>query len=134
MRDNRFSFFSFSIDSVNCISSLADIQNCRNLQELYIRKNKIPELSEICWLRDLPKLKSLWLEENPCVSDHGELYRVTVIRTLPHLQKLDNVVVQPDEMADAMRRGIELVHPLERGDPYQVDMALTLLMRHVLNL
>jgi Leucine-rich repeat (LRR) protein len=32
---------------------------------LYIRKNKIPELNEICWLRNLPKLKFLWLEENP---------------------------------------------------------------------
>jgi hypothetical protein len=29
------------------------------------RKNKIPDLNEICWLRDLPKLKFLWLEENP---------------------------------------------------------------------
>ena len=35
-------------------------------------------------------------------------YRVTVIRNLPQLQKLDNIAVQPDEMADAMRRGIEL--------------------------
>ncbi len=41
-------------------------------------------------------------------------YRVTVIRNLPQLQKLDNLPVQPDEMADAMRRGMELVHPLER--------------------
>lgn len=60
--------------SVNCITSLSDIQNCRNLQELYIRKNKIADLSEVCWLRDLTKLKSLWLEENPCVQDQGELY------------------------------------------------------------
>jgi hypothetical protein len=39
---------------------------------------------------------------------------VTVIRNLPQLQKLDNVIVQPDDMADAMRRGVEMVHPLER--------------------
>ncbi len=106
-------FLSFH-NSVNCITTLADIQNCRNLQELYIRKNKIPDLAEICWLRDLTKLKSIWLEENPCVEDHGELYRVTVIRNLPQLQKLDNLPVQPDEMADAMRRGAELIHPMER--------------------
>ena len=113
--------YKWLYSSVNCISSLADIQNCRNLQELYIRKNKIPDLSEICWLKELGKLKSLWLEENPCVSDHGELYRVTVIRTLPQLQKLDNVAIQADEMGDAMRRGMELVHPMDRGpvDPYQ---------------
>ncbi|XP_059085493.1 uncharacterized protein LOC131882366 isoform X3 [Tigriopus californicus] len=100
--------------SVNCITSLSDIQNCKNLQELYIRKNKIPDLSEICWLKELSKLKSLWLEENPCVQDHGDVYRVTVIRNLPQLQKLDNLPVQSDEMADAMRRGMELVHPLDR--------------------
>ena len=52
--------------SVNCISTLADIQHCKNLQELYIRKNQIQDLSEICWLRSLTKLKNLWLEENPC--------------------------------------------------------------------
>ncbi len=41
-------------------------------------------------------------------------YRATVIRNLPQLQKLDNVAVQPDEVADAVRRGIELVHPYDR--------------------
>ena len=58
-----FAIFHFS---VNCISTLADIQHCKNLQELYIRKNQIQDLSEICWLRNLTKLKNLWLEENPC--------------------------------------------------------------------
>ena len=45
-------------------------------------------------------------------------YRSTVIRNLPQLQKLDNAVVQPDDMAEAMRRGIELVHPLDRDTAY----------------
>ena len=47
-------------------------------------------------------------------------YRATVIRNLPQLQKLDNVVVQPDEVADAMRRGIELLHPYDTDEsiPY----------------
>ena len=45
-------------------------------------------------------------------------YRSTVIRNLPQLQKLDNTVVQPDDMAEAMRRGIELVHPLDRDTAY----------------
>jgi len=43
----------------------------------------------------------------------SDRYRVTVIRNLPQLQKLDNVAVQADEMADAMRRGVDLVHPLD---------------------
>ena len=43
-----------------------------------------------------------------------------MIRNLPQLQKLDNVVVQPDEVADAMRRGIELIHPYDTDEtiPY----------------
>jgi len=36
------------------------------------------------------------------------------------LQKLDNVVVQPDEVSEAMRRGIELIHPHDQDEsiPY----------------
>jgi len=101
--------------SVNNISTLEDISHCRNLQELYIRKNKIPDISEICWLRDLPRLKNIWLEENPCSEGGAELYRYTVIKTLPQLQKLDNTPVASEEMAEAMRRGLDLNHPLEGG-------------------
>jgi len=108
--------------SVNSISTLADIQYCKNLQELYIRKNRIPDISEICWLRDLPRLRNLWLEENPCAEGDPELYRQTVIRNIPQLQKLDNVAVTPEEMADAMRRGIELDHPLDGGSDNQSSM------------
>ena len=41
-------------------------------------------------------------------------------RNLPQLQKLDNVVVQPDEVSEAMRRGIELIHPYDQDEsiPY----------------
>lgn len=104
--------------SVNTISTLADIQNCKNLQELYIRKNQIPDIGEILWLRELPRLKNLWLEENPCAESVGqELYRQTVIRNLPQLQKLDNVPVSSEEMAEAMRRGMELESPSDRLQP-----------------
>ena len=45
--------------------------------------------TEICHLRKLPKLRVLWLADNPCAAaDH---YRMTVLRTLPNLNKLDNV-------------------------------------------
>jgi len=105
--------------SVNAISTLSDIQYCKNLQELFIRKNQIPDISEICWLRDLPRLKNLWLEENPCAEGDPELYRQTVIRNIPQLQKLDNVAVTSEEMADAMRRGIDLEHPMDGGSDNQ---------------
>ena len=45
--------------------------------------------AEICHLRKLPKLRVLWLADNPCAAaDH---YRMTVLKTLPNLNKLDNV-------------------------------------------
>jgi len=102
--------------SVNNISTLADIQHCKNLQELYIRKNKIPEINEICWIKDLSRLKNLWLEENPFAEVSPDLYRLTVIKALPQLQKLDNIPVQSEEMAEAMRRGLDLTHPLDSPD------------------
>ena len=108
-----------NIFSVNSISTLADIQHCKNLQELYIRKNCIPDISEICYLRDLPRLKNLWLEENPCAGGDPDLYRMTVIKNIPQLQKLDNVGVTSEEMADAMRRGLDLDHPLDGGSSNQ---------------
>ena len=48
-------------------------------------------------------------------------YRMTVIKNLPQLQKLDNVMVQPDEVGEAMRRGVELIHPHDRPIPGQID-------------
>ncbi len=75
--------------SVNRISTLADLGQCKQLEELYIRKNHIAELSEVCHLKQLPKLRVLWLADNPCAS--GDNYRLTVLKHLPNLQKLDNV-------------------------------------------
>lgn len=74
--------------SVNNIYTLADFAHCKNLQELYIRKNSIQDLNEVLYLKDLPRLKSLWLADNPCAEN--EQYRLTVLRHLPNLQKLDN--------------------------------------------
>ena len=115
----------YYIFSVNSINTLADIQHCKNLQELYIRKNCIPDISEICYLRDLPRLKNLWLEENPCAEGDSDLYRWTVIRNIPQLQKLDNAAVTSEEMAEAMRRGLDLDHPLDGGSPNQSAMLQT---------
>ncbi|XP_069958709.1 dynein axonemal assembly factor 11 isoform X10 [Cherax quadricarinatus] len=92
--------------SVNRISTLADFQHCPNLQELYIRKNNISDINEILYLRQLPKLKSLWLADNPCAE--FEQYRLTVLRALPHLQKLDNVAVDSEEVQQAMVCGVPL--------------------------
>ncbi|CAL4073859.1 unnamed protein product, partial [Meganyctiphanes norvegica] len=92
--------------SVNKITTLADFQYCPNLQELYIRKNTINDINEVLYLRQLPKLKSLWLADNPCAD--FEQYRLTVLRALPHLQKLDNIPVEPEDVQKAMVCGLPL--------------------------
>ncbi|GIY51526.1 hypothetical protein CDAR_251701 [Caerostris darwini] len=100
--------------SVNAISSLEDFSHCDNLQELYIRKNNIAELAEIRHLRDLPKLKNLWLADNPCAESDD--YRLTVIRALPQLQKLDNMPIRPDEIESAKKHGYPLEMLLPNDD------------------
>ena len=66
------------------------MSRCRQLSELYLRKNRIPSLAELVHLKGLPRLRVLWLAENPCCGTCPHLYRMTVLRTLPQLQKLDN--------------------------------------------
>ncbi|XP_063226345.1 cilia- and flagella-associated protein 410 isoform X4 [Bacillus rossius redtenbacheri] len=109
--------------SVNKINNLSDFQFCRNLQELYVRKNEIRDLNQICYLQELPRLRNLWLDENPCAN--AENYRLTVLRALPHLQKLDNSVVKPEEVQDACRKGLELLHPEDMSPDSQWPSALS---------
>lgn len=76
--------------SVNSVSTLEPVSQCQQLSELYLRKNCIPSLAELFYLKGLPRLRVLWLAENPCCGTDPHLYRMTVLRNLPHLQKLDN--------------------------------------------
>ena len=52
--------------SVNKIATLKDFSCCARLQELYLRKNNITDISEIRFLANLPNLRVLWLWDNPC--------------------------------------------------------------------
>ncbi|XP_064471191.1 uncharacterized protein F09G8.5-like [Ornithodoros turicata] len=103
--------------SVNNISTLADFAHCKNLQELYIRKNNIQDLNEVLYLKDLPKLKNLWLADNPCAEN--EQYRFTVLRHLPNLQKLDNQNVQCQEVERAKVQGLSLNLPVAPSEATQ---------------
>ncbi|XP_078120781.1 cilia and flagella associated protein 410 [Sander vitreus] len=97
--------------SVNNISSLSSLAGCLSLCELYLRKNNIPSLSELSHLRPLTRLRVLWLAENPCCGTDSIQYRLTVLRCLPRLQKLDNQVVTEDELALALMEGEEVTTP-----------------------
>ena len=106
--------------SVNNINTLADFQYCLSLQDLFVRKNNIKDLNEVCYLQGLPNLRNLWLGENPCAEKEG--YRSAVLRALPNLQKLDDKIVSCDEVQTALTRGPILVHPLDMdASPPQSD-------------
>jgi len=81
--------------SVNSIKTLKDIGACHNLKELYIRRNCVDSLDEINHLVPLKNLKIIWLAENPIATISG--YRKHVIKSLPQLEKLDNIEITHEE-------------------------------------
>ncbi|XP_038605608.1 cilia- and flagella-associated protein 410 [Tachyglossus aculeatus] len=95
--------------SVNGVSSLEPISQCLHLSELYLRKNSISSLAELFYLKDLPRLRVLWLAENPCCGSDPHQYRMTVLRNLPNLQKLDNQHVTEEELSQALVEGEEII-------------------------
>ncbi|XP_061746113.1 cilia- and flagella-associated protein 410-like isoform X1 [Nerophis ophidion] len=99
--------------SVNSISSLSPLAGCLSLCELYLRSNTIPSLSELHYLRSMTRLRVLWLADNPCCGTDSSRYRLTVLRFLPGLQKLDNQVVTEEETALAHLVGEEISSPLK---------------------
>lgn len=81
------------------MSTLEPVSRCQQLRELYLRRNRIASLTELSHLKGLPRLRVLWLAENPCCGADPHLYRMTVLRNLPNLQKLDNQGRVPAEQA-----------------------------------
>ncbi|KAG9340820.1 hypothetical protein JZ751_020012 [Albula glossodonta] len=77
----------FLCTGANQICSLEHISQCQNLTELYLRRNHIESLGELCHLRHLAQLRVLWLAENPCC------------------------VVTEEELARALEEGEEIKNP-----------------------
>ncbi|XP_054624426.1 cilia and flagella associated protein 410 isoform X2 [Dunckerocampus dactyliophorus] len=98
--------------SVNSISSLSPLAGCLSMCELYLRSNMIPTLSELYYLRPMTRLRVLWLADNPCCGTDASRYRLTVLRFLPGLQKLDNQVVTEEEIALANLVGEDISTPI----------------------
>lgn len=92
--------------SVNKISSLRYFKYCKKLQELYLRKNSIKDISEIKHLMDLRDLRALWLAENPLTQTDN--YRLIVIKLLPSLMKLDEQNITSEERAAAEELKIKM--------------------------
>lgn len=83
------------------------------MKELYIRSNNLKNLNEIFYLKDLKNLKILWLadDESVLMNDYPN-YRLTVLKNLPYLIKLDNKVVTDDEIQHSITIG-EIINKQE---------------------
>lgn len=84
--------------SVNRIRSLKDFSYLKNLKELYLRRNMVSDINEIEHLSNCANLRTLWLGENPVADTKN--YRLNVIRILPQITKLDDVVVSAEEKSN----------------------------------
>jgi hypothetical protein len=87
--------------SANKISTLECLAECKNLKELYIRKNNIKSRAEIKHLAQLPNLRMLWLSENPCTA-HPQ-YRELTIHMCSGLTHLDDCEVTTAEKDQASK-------------------------------
>ncbi|KAA6374793.1 MAG: putative leucine rich repeat family protein [Streblomastix strix] len=92
--------------SINRIRSLKDFRQCRNLKELYLRKNLISDYHEIDHLIGLNNLVTLWLEENPC--SQMPLCTEYIITKLPKLTHLDKKEITNEDRRKAMKMLVQM--------------------------
>jgi dynein light chain 1 len=82
---------------------------CRRLKTLYLAHNKIKDWSEIEKLRQLDALEDILLVGNPVYSEEGiadvSAARIRVIQCIPHIQKIDGILVTPLEQEAAASAG-----------------------------
>lgn len=119
--------------SVNDVITLKDLSYCPRIKEVYLRRNKINDLKEIRFLKNLSNLQILWLADNPCTQD--ENYKNTVIRNLPNLMKLDSCVITEEDRKTANEQGV--LFPKDENLPdyegLELDKTLTTtVLRHFL--
>ncbi|KAI8817539.1 uncharacterized protein EV422DRAFT_217377 [Fimicolochytrium jonesii] len=89
--------------AINSLTTLTSFKNLNNLVELYLRRNNISDIREVQHIRHLPKLRVLWLSENPLADDPD--YRKKTIALLPQLRKLDDRDVTERERSEAKAFG-----------------------------
>ncbi|KND02488.1 uncharacterized protein SPPG_02948 [Spizellomyces punctatus DAOM BR117] len=89
--------------AINSLTSLAPFRNLTNLIELYLRRNNVSDPGELYHLRNLSKLRVLWLSENPIAQRPD--YRQMVLRLLPQLRKLDDRDVTDREREEVLAMG-----------------------------
>ncbi|KAL1441295.1 hypothetical protein MTO96_008711 [Rhipicephalus appendiculatus] len=100
-----------SVRKLNCWGSeLEDVSIVRKMSHVEVLSLSVNNISTLAdFAHYLPKLKNLWLADNPCAESDN--YRMTVLRHLPNLQKLDNQTVQSHEVERAQVQGAVLILP-----------------------
>lgn len=92
--------------SNNQIERIENVSKLVSLEELWFSNNNLANWADIERLRDLPKLKCLYLEHNPLyyisnkkpsimVTDNqvnSADYRRKIMMTLPHLEQIDATI------------------------------------------
>ena len=94
--------------SINNLKTLKDFKDLKNLKELYLRKNQISDIKELKYLSNCTKLSILWLNENPICQDPN--YRMYVLKYLPFLDKLDDIVISESEREMASQMNNDLLN------------------------
>lgn len=85
--------------SSNAISSLWPLRNSVALKELYLRRNALSSVSELLQLRRCGSLRFAWFAGNPLCAKFPSIkdYRIAVVKVLPQLSMLDNIVITEEE-------------------------------------
>jgi hypothetical protein len=107
--------------SINQITTLSTFSHCTKLKEIYLRKNCISDVAEVVYLQGLRELHTLWLSDNPCAmnnTEEGPWYRPFVLRMLPQLRKLDNILITAEERANALATNNEILHAMHKRAHY----------------
>ena len=97
--------------AVNKITSLRDLSDCYNLEELYLRDNRISDITELGYLCNLKKLRKLSLSSNPCCNDIG--YIDYIRKCIPWITELDGNSFSPHTSPLRERPSPILESPLE---------------------
>ncbi|KFO70614.1 Protein C21orf2, partial [Cuculus canorus] len=103
--------------SVNGISDLEPLNQCQNLSELYLRKNNIASLNELFYLKNLPRLRVLWLSENPCSQNHSPhpIPAFPDPEPIPAFRQVkQQAAVTEEELSQALVDGEEITAPPAR--------------------
>lgn len=106
--------------SSNSVNDLSPIANCKGLTQLMLRKNNVSDFCQLRHLRDLGKLKTLWLMDNPLAQQPD--YRLKVINILPQLTKLDRQVINDEERKKASEISSD-AKTISHNDVKEIDVS-----------